>query len=354
MDDKKVFAMAVAAVFCIAAFASINFGDASDAASSTYEIYVEIVDDNCIVTRTAYVYFESDADNAKFMEAANKAFESADLANLKFDDSHGWISVEYDGSGDSACYYSNGKEWKEVNETSKDYIGNHKIGLAVGNGTISKEVYDALTPADQAHWEFKDGGDYDDYYMKKLEAPGVFDKIINYKVNLTLIDDDLIKTTGPQEISFKSENEPLAWCYAFNKAVKSYTIYYKTEASYTDGITIKFGESNANAAYVKVSGKWEAVKVTEIDKTFLSGSELDFELNHGLISAADFNKLTASEQKNWQKSDVVGGYDYMRMPSASSGSSGGSDNTVIYIVVAVVVIALIAAAAYYVVKKKNA
>lgn len=344
--------MAVAAAFCIVAFASVDLGNASDAASGTYEVYVEVIDAKGTVTDTTFVYFESDADNAKFAEAANKAFAAAGLIKLKFevDEKYG-LKVAYDGSGINATYYSDGKAWVAVADGNKDYIEHAKIGLAVGYGYISEEVYAELTVDQQAYWEPTIWGAGTQYaYMKELEVAGTYGKIVEFKVNLTMIDDDLIKTSS-EVIKFTCENEAAAWCYAFNKAVKGNSIFSKTSAEYSiaGSISIWFGDSFTNATYEKVSGKWVAVEDTA--KSYTSGNELDFELKNGYISAAQYGKLSASEQKNWQDSGMTGDYAYMRVPSASSSSSG--DFPVVYVVVAIVAIVIIACAAYYLMKNKK-
>ncbi len=348
MDSKKLIAAVVVALFCVTAYAYVDAGDASDAASKTYEGYVEVVNANGKVTNAVYVYFESEAENAKFCEAANKAFADAGLSKLVmvYNLEKGSISVKYDESGNNACYYSDGKSWVSIQDTGKEYINNSKFGLAVGNGYISEETYDSLSIVDQANWTYVGWG-YGYDYMKLLEVAGSYGKIMDYKINVTMIDNDLVKTTS-DVIKFTCENEPSAWCYALNKAVQGNSIFSKLVATYAGVyISITFDGGFNNATYVKTDGKW--VGVDDTVKSYTSGSDLDFELKNGYISADQYSKLSSSEQKCWQSSGMTGGYEYMRVPGASSG-----DNTMLYIIIAVVVIVVIAAAAFFFMKKKNA
>jgi len=349
LDSKKLIAAVVVALFCVTAYAYVDVGDEADAASNTYEVYVEVINANGHVAKTAYVYFESEADNAKFCEAATKAFADAGLAKLEmiYNLEKGSISVKYDGSGNSATYVSDGKQWVAVADTTKDYINSNKIGLAVGTGYISEEVYDSLPLVEQVYWQETGWGAGTDWaYMKVLEVNGSYGKIMDYKVNMTMIDDDLIKTSS-DSFKFTCENEPSAWCYALNEAVKGNSIFSKVSASYAAGfISILFGDSMNNATYVKTDGKW--VSVEDTAKSYLSGSDLDFELKNGYISKEKFDKLSSSEQKNWQETGMGYGFDYMRLPPSSSG-----DNTMMYIIIAVVVIVVIAAAAFFFMKKKQ-
>jgi hypothetical protein len=100
------------------------------------------------------------------------------------------------------------------------------------------------------------------------------------------------------------------------------------------------------ASWVKEDNKW--VSVTDTAKQYVADSESDFELQNGFISTEKYNKLSSSEQKNWQETGMGYGYDYQRLPASSSG-----DNTMLYIIIAVVVIVVIAAAAFFFMKKKS-
>jgi hypothetical protein len=350
-----MFALAVAAAFCIVAFASV-ISDSSDAAANgnTYEVYVEVIDAKGHVTSTSYVYFDCDSsDLQKFADAANDAFDKSDVKGLKMKVSEYGIGIEYNGSTNNACYYSDGKDWQAVSDGAKDYTGHHKLGLAVGTGYISEGVYEDLTDLEKADWE--ETGYGDPYaYMKILEVSGAFDKIVEFKVNMTIISDDLVTATSMKDpLKFVCETNDLdAFVYAFNKATADLGNSEFSDAKVANilGVLIfGFKDSIKNAVYVDKDGKW----VKADDKGIVSGADLDLELKNGLIDAKDYNKLSDSEKKCWQSSGATGGMEWMRIPGATPGSSSGGV-PVLYIVIAVIAIAVIAGAAYYLVKNKKA
>ena len=352
MDNRKIMTAAVVAMFCLAAFAFILGGDSYDAADKkTYELYLEIIEDDGTVSNTAYVYFDSEADNEKYAAAANAAFVAAGLSDITVTISQsGGIWFNYK-DGSNATFYSDGTKWVDVAKTEKDFIENTKACAALGNGYISEDVYDELSDLDKTMWkETGWGGAY--AYIKIPEDAGTFDKILNYTVNMTLIDDDLVRTTA-DTITFQSENTPDAWCYAINNAVKGNSVFSKLEATAGLFLTITFDGSYSNATYYKADGKW--VDSMDPATDYVSGAELDFELKNGYISEEKYNALSKGQKECWKKTDMGGDYTYQRLAQATPGSdSSGNDNTMLYIGIAIVVIVIIAAGVFFFVKKKNA
>lgn len=335
------------ALFCVTAFAIIA-ADSSDAASTeNYEIYVEVIDSNCSVSETAFVYFESEKDMAKFADAATAAFKAAGLSQLKmvYDKDLSSITVYYGDSFFNACYLSEKDKWVAVENTA-DYITHSKIALAVDHGYIDEATYEALPDAQKAYWEEA----WEDSYMKIPEATAKVGTMTDYVVNLTMIDDNLIKTTT-EVIKFTSENNAWAWCYGLKAAIPNNSIFTKLEFTKIsdEAIYLIFDGSYSNATYVKEKGEW--VGVTKTAQQYTSGNEVDFELKNGYISVEKYNGLSSAEQKNWKESGMSGGYEYQRLPAASKSSS--SDFPIIYVVVAIVAILLIACAAYYLMKNKK-
>lgn len=350
MDSKKIIAATIVAVFCFAAIAVAVDAEKSDAATTkTYEVYVEVISNDGSLVTSNYVFFDSEADNQKYCEAANAAFKKIGLNALEMGvNDKGGIWVKYDGSSNNNCFYSDGSSWKGINKTEKEYVENTKVGLAVNNGYITTEVYEELSLVEQAFWEETGWGD--PYaYKKILEAPGTLGAIKEYAVNLEIIENDLVKVNA-QKFTFKSENIAYAWADAFNAAVSGNSIFSKTTATVAgDWIIINYDGNGNTATYYKDGSKWVAIANSS---QYLTGSELSFELKNGFISAEKYNALSSAEKKCWQESGMGAGYDYMRIPGASASSD--SDNTMLYVGIAIAVVVVLVVVAFFVMKKKNA
>ena len=353
MDGKKIIAATIVAVFCFAAIAVAVNSEQSDAATKTYEIYVEVINDDAQLVTSNYVFFESEPDNQKYCEAANVAFEKIGLGALTLGvNDKGGVWVKFGESGGyNKCYYSNEQAWESISKTEKDYIDHTKIGLAVGNGYIGTATYEALPLAEKIFWhETGMGDDYGPYaYEKILEAPGKLETIKEYTVNLEIVENDLVKVNA-QKFTFKSESIAYAWADAFNAAVSGNSIFSKTTATVAgDWIVINYDGNGNTATYYKDGSKWVAIANSS---QYLTGSELSFELKNGYISAEKYNALSSAEKKCWQESGMGAGYDYMRIPGASASSD--SDNTMLYVGIAIAVVVVLVVVAFFVMKKKNA
>lgn len=313
LDSKKLIAAVVVAMFCVTAYAVIDTGDASDAASKKYELYVEILGDDHTVKDYAFVYFESEADNEKYCEAANSALSKAGYGDVKLALSEYGISVTYKDDFNSSTWYSNGDVWVPVSKTESDYIDNAKSGLAVNGGWIDQETYDDLPAYEQSNWASDSA--MPGYYQKVVEAPAKVGEIKDYFVYLTVVANDLV-SIEVQSIEFKAENNYAAWVFAFNQATKALgnSIFAKVNAAYFDGyIMISYGENANTASWVKESKKW--VSVSDSVKQYTSGNTLDFELQNGWITEAQYKGLPESEQAFWVKDSSGMGDYYQRMAS---------------------------------------
>ena len=349
MDGKKIIAATIVAVFCFAAVAVAVNSEQSDAATKTYEIYVEVINDDAQLVTSNYVFFDSEPDNQKYCEAANAAFKKIGLNALALGVSDkGGIWVKYDGAGFNNCLYSNGKAWTSIESTDKDYINNTKVGLAVNYGYITTDIYDELSTSEQAKWEETGWGD--PYaYKKILEAPGTLGTIAEYTVNLEIVQDDLVKTVS-DKVKFKSENNAYAWADAFNAAVSGNSVFSKTFAAVGMGyISISYDNDYDTACYYKDGSKWASIDDTT---KYPSYKELAFELKNGFISKEKYDALPSGEKKCWQESGMGSGYEYQRIPGASPGSD--SDNTMLYVGIAIAVVVVLVVVVFFVIKKKNA
>ncbi len=121
----------------------------------TSHIFVEVIGADGKDTTTKWVEFTTLKTKQSFIANANTAFANNDLSKLTFSSS-GWVS--YDGSSKNATYYAKDKEWAEVNDSS-EYYKNDTVALAVSNGYITKDVYNALSDSDKKTWKDTTWGD---------------------------------------------------------------------------------------------------------------------------------------------------------------------------------------------------
>lgn len=337
MDSKKIIAAAVVALFCVTAYACV-VSDDSDAASKKYELYVEVLGNDHIVSDYVYVYFESDADNEKYCKAANEALAKAGFADVTLEVGDYGISFKYKGDGNNSCWYSDGKDWVSVSKGEEDYIKNTKAGVAVNGGWIDQATYDALPEYEKVNWleDAYMGG----YYQKILEVPGTVGEIKNYMVFLTIINDNLVDIEA-QTISFSSENNVFAWVSAFNQATKALgnSIFAQVNASYAMGyVSISYGENGNTACWVKENSKW--VSVSDPTKQYPASSEIDFELKNGWISSDKYNGLSDSEKKFWQSDAMMPGW-YERIATGELVDDVLNVMLIVGIVIIVIIVILV-------------
>ena len=343
--SKKIIVAAVVALFCATTFASLAGG--ADAAKNNYVIYGEVIDDDLEVSDYFYVYFSSEADNEKYIEAANAAFKAAGVP-ATFEMGKYGPSCKYDGDGNTSCFVSDGKTVVPVAKSSEDYINNPKAAFSFVNGWISTEEYEALDPVEQLNWMV------DAYGMgaQKIPECGASATVKDYIAYLTLIKDDLVSWEATA-ITFSAAQEPVAWCYAFNQATKALgndvfadcKVYYEASTNYIgvdfDGMT---------ATWVKDGKDWKKTTVTGTE--YINAKEVDFELKNGWISEAQYKTLSEKEQKNWTTDAMLGGY-YMRNATGEVVEEAISMMLIIGVIGALILAVIIAIVLITVVRKKS-
>lgn len=141
-------------------------------AKFTTNCYVEIIDAKGAITETKWVKYDAVKTLKSVVVNANKAFVNAGLSKVALKVTSYGIGATYDGSGNSSPYYVKDGKWVAVSEMEKDYF-NETIGLALNNGYISKEVYNALS--DDAKKAWADSGMAETYppyaYQKTITEP---------------------------------------------------------------------------------------------------------------------------------------------------------------------------------------
>ncbi len=121
----------------------------------TSHIFVEIIGADGKDTSSKWIEFTTLKTQKSFIANANTAFANNGLSKLTFSSS-GWVS--YDGGSNNATYYAKDKKWAEV-QSSSDYYSNDTVALAVGNGYITKSVYNALSDSEKESWKDTTWGD---------------------------------------------------------------------------------------------------------------------------------------------------------------------------------------------------
>ena len=342
--SKKIIVAAVVALFCATAFASLAGG--ADAAKNNYVIYGEVIDDDLDVADYFYVYFSCEADNEKYIEAANAAFTAAGIP-AAFEMGKYGPSCKYEGDGNTSCYVSDGKNLVPVAKSSEDYINNPKAAFSFINGWISAEQYEALDPIEKLNWK-------EDEWMgaQKIPECGASATVKDYIAYLTIIEDDLVSWKATA-ITFSAAKEPVAWCYAFNQATKALgnSVFADCKVEYfaaTDYIGVDF--DGMTATWVKEGKNWSKTNVTGVE--YIAADEIDFELVNGWISEAQYNTLSEKEQKNWTGDDMMAGW-YMRNATGEVVEDALSLMLIIGIVGAVILAVIIAIVLIFIVRKKS-
>ena len=131
----------------------------------TSHVFVEVIGDDGRDVSTQWVEFKAVKTLKSFIYNANKAFVDCGLSKLEFT-STAWII--YDGSISNASYYADGKKWVEVGADTNVYLSD-SIALAVGNGYISTDVYNALSDSEKGSWKSTGSSGTAWDYMKIVE-----------------------------------------------------------------------------------------------------------------------------------------------------------------------------------------
>jgi len=301
LEKGRIIAMAALAVLIAGALVCVYSDDQSDAASEkSYQIYVEVIDSSGKVTDTQRVYFSAEPNNEAFVAAANAAFKEVSMP-IELSITDNGITVDYNGSLNNACYYSDGSDWVAISDAATEYAKNNKIALAVNNGYISTATYNALS--DRIAWQKSEYGD--PYaYMKVPAALAKIGVLTDFKIFVDLIGSDY-KLFEDGAVAFKSENVPDSFVDAANEAFAA-SSFPLTEFSYTGGwISVYYGLSFDNAAYMYDKG-WKLISDTGVD--YVSGKTLGLALEYGWIESSVYDKLPEDQKKNWQSSSMGPGY----------------------------------------------
>ena len=169
MNTKYTYVLvAILATFALGAIAFAPAAEATNLSGAhTYTMYVEVVEPNGMVSDHVTVTFVSQPNNADFAEAATAAFAAKGIPLVVSESSYGITMSWDDGNLNIACWIANGDEWAVVEDTSYQYVESSVIGLAVGTGFISEEVYKALPASAQTKWVANEWGAGTEWaYMK--------------------------------------------------------------------------------------------------------------------------------------------------------------------------------------------
>ncbi len=311
--------------------------------------YIEYISTEGTVTESEWVEFDAVKTVKSFIANANEAFETAETDVVASESKYG-ISFAYDGSGNNSTYYGKDGKWVAVAETSKDYF-NEYIALAVGNGYITKAVYDKLSVDNQKAW--KDTTLGDPYaYQKIVDARMVIDKsAINCFVEKI---DEKGKVTESKWVEINAQKTNQSLIYNGNKAFAAAGLDGLEFSVSEYGVGVTYNDSGNNSTYYAKDGKWVAVANSSTD--YLN-DEIALAVGNGYITKAVYDKLSADEQKAWKDTTLGDSYAYQKIVSEpvdgyKSASSDNNNNTGLIIGVVVVVIVVIAIGAFVFFKKK--
>lgn len=161
MKFSKIIAVAFVLAFCASMFAITVDSNDSSADTKEYHVFAEVVDETGKVVKKDWFSFTSEANNNAFVTAANNAAKDKGFDKLVFSVTAYGVSVVYDTSSNSACYYVKDGKWVDVVDTSTDYVNNSVIALSLSHGYVSSTVYSALSESAQKEWKSTGyGGDW--------------------------------------------------------------------------------------------------------------------------------------------------------------------------------------------------
>lgn len=349
-------ALAVVAVFCVAAISAVFASDESSAASSkTYNVYVEVIDADGTLESSRWVRFTAEETFESFTVEGTKALAAAGLSKMSFKISEKYgMSIGYDDTpGYNACYYAKDGAWAEVESAKTDYLPNTTIGFAVNNGYISEAKHSALPATEQSKWNLKGfGGDYE--YIKLLEAaPTAVPEVKTYHTYVEVINEQG-KVDKSKWFTFDGYKDIYGFIGAANLAYAADEDFKDLSISFAGGWASINYKSGFNGSYVVKDGKWTATADTATE--YIASDAIAMVVWHGYIGDTLYDSMTDDEKKNWADSGMgAGDYHYIKVVSESVDGYKSDDkksNTTLYIGIGVAVVVVLAAAAFIFIKKK--
>ncbi len=308
--------------------------------------YIEYISADGAVTGSEWVEFDTLKTVKSFVANANAAFKAAGSEVVASEGKYG-VSIAYGTSGNNSTFYAKDGKWTAVAKTSEDYF-NEYIALAVGNGYISKTVYDALSEdAKKAWYDTTYEGDWQ--YQKIIDARIVVDKtLINCFVEKV---DEKGKVTESKWVEINAQKTNQSLIYNGNKAFAAAGFDGLEMSVSSYGVSVTYNGSMNNSTFYAKDGKWVAVEKTAED--YLN-DEIALVIGNGYISKTVYDALSADEQKAWKDTGYEGAWQYQKIVSepVDGYKPASSDNTGLIIGAVVVVIVVIAIGAFVFFKKK--
>ena len=353
MNGKfKALTMAVVAMFCLTAVVCVvSDADTSADDNKVHYFYIEIVNEDGMVTSTDWIKFTSTAELENYVEEANKAFKFYGYPELQFVNGK-YLSLKYNGTAKNSCFVGSedGKEWVKVEDTKLQYPPATYAGIALGNGFISKEVYDALGE-NQKFWAKSDMGEgYPDYaYVKTIleakttDVPKEFPAEFTSHIFVEVIGADG-KDVSSKWIEFQTLKTLKSFVANANEALAN--------EGFVDVVCLSSGwlKTGINATFYAKDGKWVAVEKTETD--YLNDT-IALATGNGYIGPDVYNALSDAEKKTWKDTGYPGAYQYIKEISESTtGYKSDDGNTGLIVGVVVAVVALLAIGVFFFLRKK--
>lgn len=358
MNGKfKALTMAVVAMFCLTAVVCVvSDADTSADDNKVHYFYIEIVNEDGMVTSTDWIKFTSTAELENYVEEANKAFKFYGYPELKFVVNGAYLSIDYGGSLDNSCFVGSedGKEWVAASDPKLQYPVATYTGIALNHGYISKEVYDALGE-NQKFWAESGMGEFNPKYAyvktvleeKTTDVPKEFPEEYTSHIFVEVIGADG-KDISSKWIEFRTLKTTKSFAYNANEAFANAGF---TDLKFSPKLWVTYGESKSNSTFYAKDGKWVDVKETGVD---YFNDAVALAVGNGYIGPDVYNALSDAEKKTWKDTGYPGAYQYIKEISESTTGYKSDDdsNTGLIVGVVVAVVALLAVGVFFFLRKK--
>lgn len=347
MKYSKVLSVAIVALFCLTAAAAIMTSDDSSAADvSEHNIYVEVVDNaQGAVSKSIWILVKCENTTDAFIAEANRVAASMDFP-LVFAMSGDNLGVQYDGSGNNACWYAKDGAWAVSSKPAEDYVANNAtIGFAVKTGWIGSAAYDLLTDAQKAKWQ--EDAMMPGYYMKKVDVKvtDVPEKK-TYHVLGKVIKDDLSVETS-KWVEFENYKTIDGFAAGANKAFADAGM---DKVKFVGSWATYDGSENNTSVTVK-DGKWAYSDNPVAD--YVTDEAVAFAFQNGYITTEKYNSLSDDGKKEWNSTGWADPYAYRwNFTDPIDGYKSANNNMILYIAIGVVAVIAVAAIVFFVIKRK--
>ena len=349
--------------------------------SMTYYVFVEIIKADGTVETSKWIKFDSDKTAAAFVASANKAMADNGLSKVVLTKSGTYISVKYDGSGNTHSQYAKNGKWINVSDTTTEYVGNAVLTFAVNHGYIGTDVYNALSDEQKKAWQPGDMGDWPGYeYMRDCQEIPIFDSGVCGDGLMWYFTKDTreLKIDGNGAMYDYTGNDKVPW-YVYRESISSLILpsglttignYAFSGCSMLSGsITIPntvtiigkeaFSDCSGLSGKLIISDNVKTVGALAFSgcvgiKTIEIGKDAKG-INATAFPSHTFYKEDGTTQISVGSTDFYG-YTFIgetpeKMIRQTSGDGGGNDNTIMIVAIAAVAVVIAGITVFFLIRK---